>query len=156
MRAGPTRARRRGGFVLLEVIVSLMILGIALSAVMRSFTQSLKAVRLMEVKTQAQFFAMQLIHQFEVDAPFAGKHVGGFGNDYKEYSFKVDVRYVAPKYPHLEGVKDVDRYFPIREMTIEIDYDDGVRPAFVPLTMETAIVGFEKMSPDTKRSYGYF
>ena len=150
------KVRLRRGFVLLEVLLSLMILGFALSAIMRSFTQSLKAVRQMEVQTQAQFFAMQLMHELEINPPDEGKSDGGFGADYKEFSFHLEVSYERPKYQRIEGAKDIQRYFAMRQMRITINYNDGVRPPYSPLSMETAVTGFEKFSAETKRAYGMF
>lgn len=153
----PLRQRRpRHGFVLLEVLVSLLILGISLMAITRSLTQSMKAVRLMEIKTQAQFFAMQVMHELEVNPPDEGSSVGGFGDDYKEYSFQLDVKYESPKYGRIDGAKDVERFFPMRLVTISILYKDETHTPFTPLTLETAIVGFEKFSSPTKQSYGFY
>lgn len=151
----PSR-RRRQGFVLIEVLVSLMILGVSLMAITRSLTQSMKAVRLIEIKTQAQFFAMQVMHEIEINQPFEGDDEGGFGDDYKEYSFRVHVEYERPNYGRIEGAREIDRFFPMRRVTIEINYQDKTHPRFTPLTVETALVGFEKMSMPTKQSYGFF
>ena len=148
--------RQRPGFVLLEVLVSLLILGVSLAAIMRSFTRSLAAVQVMEVQTQAQFFAMQLMHEFEINPPIEGNSTGNFGDDFKNYSWEITVRYVQPKYGRLAGVKDVERFFPMREVSLTIRYNDGTHKPLTPLSMETAIVGFEKMSSETKRSYGFF
>lgn len=147
--------RPRRAFVLLEVLVSLMILGIAVAAIMRSFTQSLGAVRLMTVQTQAQFFAMQLMNEIEISPPYEGSSQGNFGQEFKAYTYRIDVKYEAPYYP-LEGVKDVQRFIPLRRVVITIYYNDGIHKSSVPLNMETAIIGFEKMSQMTKQSYRYF
>lgn len=150
------RRRHRQGFVLIEVLVSLMILGISLMAITRSLTQSMKAVRLIEIKTQAQFFAMQVMHKMEIDPPYEGDDEGGFGDDYKEYSFRIHVEYERPKYGRIEGAREVERFFPFRRVTISINYQDKTHPLFTPLTVETALIGFEKFSAPTKQTYGYF
>ena len=149
------RARRRG-FVLMEVIVSLTILGFAAAVCMRSFTQSIAASRIMEVQTQAQFFAQQLMHEFEIKPPDPGKKEGGFGDDYKNYSFFVEVSLVDPRYRRQDRNDGIEQFFALREVDLEIRYDDGVHKPMVPIKLSTAIVGFEKYSHATKESYGFY
>ncbi len=90
--------RLRRGFVLLEVIISLTILAVTVAAVLRSFSQSLSALRILEVQTQAEFFAQQLLDEFEINPPREGVTEMGFGDDYAAYSYVVDVEYIAPDY----------------------------------------------------------
>lgn len=70
------RRRRRAttGFVLLEVLVSMVILGIAMATMMRSFTLSIAAIRNNDVTTQATVLAETLLQSLEAEPPKKGSH----------------------------------------------------------------------------------
>jgi len=141
----------------MEVIVSLTILGFAAAVCMRSFTQSMAAARIMEVQTQAQFFAQQLMQEFEIKPPDPGTpKEGGFGDAFKNYSFHVEVSLVNPRYRNQGRNDGIEQFFAQREVDLEIRYDDGVHKPMVPVKLSTAIVGFEKYSHQTKVSYGFY
>lgn len=141
------------GFVLLEVIVSLTILGVAVAALMRSFTQSFRAAKIMEIQTQASFLAQQLMDEFEVYPPAERSADAGFGDSYPNYWYRVKKEYVTPHYRLPGGKNDIDRFFATRMLTIEIHYQDATIKDFVATRVNTAIVGFEKFSQGTKQSY---
>ena len=149
--------RRHGarvGFVLLEVLVSLTILGVTVAACMRSFTQSISAIRQVELKTQANFFAQQLLAEFEVFPPEEGVWEGGFGEDYEHYFWRAEVSYESPHYRQVLGDETIDQYFSDRVVTLQIFHDDGRgRGAKRLLSLRTAIVGFEKFSFRSKLAY---
>jgi hypothetical protein len=145
------------GFVLLEVIISLTILGFAVAALMRSFTLSFDAARTMEVQTQAMFFADQLMDYFEIMPPAEGVQVGGFGDDYKFYSYRVEVRYERPEYRDLDIPANIEQLFLLRRYKLQIFYDNGrLKNAVTALTLESAIIGFEKFSYQSKMTYANF
>ena len=150
------RRRRTNGFVLLEVILSLTILGIAVTAFMRSFNQSAQATRLMTVQTQAQFFARQLMEEFEISPPFEGEHEGGFGDDYREYYWRATVIYEEPDYGGDLEDDNVKQFNVLRLLDIEIHYDNGRSAPWVPVRVETAIVNYERFTKKSKQSYGLF
>jgi hypothetical protein len=158
-RPGPLRHARRSrlGFVLLEVIVSFTILGVVVMACMRSFTLSLKAVRMMEIHTQALFLAQQLMEEFEIFPPEGDDADGVFGEAYEAFTYHVNVNIADPNYGQIEGDEGIDQYFAMRELEIEIWYDakKGANPVRV-LTLPTAMIGFEKFSAETKASYAFF
>lgn len=149
----PRCGMRRRGFAMIEVILTLLILGLAIAAFMRSFTQSLDSAKRMEVQTQAVFFAEQLMGEFEITPPQEGDETGGFGDAYKAFSWTTEVEYEEPQYGKVEGDDNIKRYAPLRRVHLEIQYDDGVHTAFTALRLDTAIVGFEKFSLQSKRSY---
>lgn len=148
---------KRGGFVLLEVLLSLTILVIAVSASLSSFSQSLNAVRRLEVGTQAAFFAQQLLDEFEINPPEEGEHEGGFGDDYWQYYYIVDVKYEDPDYEDVNRHDAIGQFFPLRLMTIEIFYDNGRNRPFRPLgKVSTAIIGYERFTRASKRQLRNF
>ena len=103
-------ASRGRGFVLLEVIIALTILTVTVSTVLRSFSQSLSAVRQVEVQTQAAFFAQQLLDEFEIFPPVEGAHEGGFGDDYWEYYWEATVDYEDPDYDEANQHDEVAQF----------------------------------------------
>ena len=151
-----SRRARGGGFALVEVILALTILGIAVSALMHSFTQSFQATRVMEIQTQAAMLAQQLMEEYEVRPPQEELIEAGFGPSYPTFWYQVRMEYVEPQYPR-QGRQDreIEQYFAMRRLDITIHYRDLTDPRrdFIPLRVSTAIVGFEKYSADTKRSY---
>ncbi len=146
--------RRRGAaFVLIEVVLALTILGIAVAALMRSFMQSFDAARVMEIQTQAGFLAEQLMEELEVFPPEGEETEAGFGPNYPNFSYQVHKEYIEPSYPRLRRTEsEVDQFFAQRRLTITIRYEDEKR-AYNVLRVTSAIVGFEKFSANTKRSY---
>ncbi len=141
------------GFVLLEVLLSLTILGVGVVALMSSFNQSFNAARVMEIQTQASFLAQQLMDELEVYPPTESEVSAGFGEGYPFFWYHLRKEYEEPQYRELRRSQhDVEQFFAIRRITITIHYDDG-RLTFVPMRVETALIGFEKFSPNTKRSY---
>lgn len=144
------------GFVLLEVILSLLILGIAVAAFMRSFTQSLDAARRMEVSTQATSLATRLMQELDVQTPRAGLTEGVFDPPFDKYHYYVKMDYEEINYGKLDGDDEVEQFFPMRMLEITIDYDDGNRRPFQAIQLKTAIPGWEKFSFNSKQSYANF
>ncbi len=137
-------------FVLLEVIVSLTILAVTVTTILRSFSQSLSAARQLEARTQAVFFAQQLLDEFEINPPPEGSREGGFGDAYSEYSYMVRVEYEDPKYPGKRSSREIEHFYPQRMVTIDIYYDNGRNKPFLALTLDSALMGFERFSEQAK------
>lgn len=146
----------RKAFVLLEVLISMTIIAVTLSAVLRSFSQSLKAVRKLEVETQATFFAQQLLDEFEINPPEEGRLEGGFGDDYWQYYFIVEIEYEEPDYDEGNRHEEISQFFPFRTIHIEIRYDNGIIKPFRALSVDSAIMGFERFSAESKTLLGIF
>lgn len=140
-------------FILLEVVISLTIMAVAVSVALRSFSQSLRAARLLEVRTQAVFFAHQLLDEFEINPPPLGTSEGGFGDDFAPYYYTVTVDYAQPEYTEINYNENVSNFFPMRLMTIEISYDDGRHKPIHAVRLDTAIMGFERFSQEFKRQF---
>jgi type II secretion system protein I len=117
----PRRAPRTSGFVLLEVLLSLMILGIAVAAFMRSFTQSLAAAKRIEVQSQAALLARKLMDQMEMTPPADGSSDGDFGTNYPAYTYRVTMEYEEPNYGKLDGDDGIEQYYAMRQVEIEAE-----------------------------------
>jgi type II secretion system protein I len=146
----------RRAFVLLEVLVSLTILTVAVTAVLRSFSQSLRAVKMIEVETQAVFFAQQLLDEFEINPPEEGDHEGGFGDAYKNYFYRATVEYEEPDYDEDNLHEEVAQFYPLRRLKIEIFYDNGISKPLRAANLETAIMGFERFSHEAKQQMALY
>ncbi len=157
--AGDARSARRGAkraFVLLEVLVSLTILAVTVSAVLRSFSQSFNAARRLEVETQAGFFAQQLLDEFETNPPPEGASEGGFGDDYRQYWFHVEVDYEYPDYESTSRREEISEFFPLRHITLEVNYDNGSTRAFRAIRIESAIIGFERFTSEARSQLQFY
>jgi type II secretory pathway pseudopilin PulG len=155
---GSSSRRPVWGFVMMEVLIALVILGLSLTAFLHSFTQSLSTAKTLEIQTQAMFFAKQLMDEFEIVPPHYGTHEGGFGDDYAAFSWKLDLELDdEPNYDDVGSAEDfIDQYFTMRIYHIEIHYDDGDHKSFKAFETDSAIIGFEKFSRESKKSYGNF
>jgi len=58
------RLRRQGGFTLVEVLVSIAVLGVVVLPLMGIFTQSLRSVQAGRVQVTAAFHAQRLMDEF--------------------------------------------------------------------------------------------
>lgn len=145
-------SRSARAFVLLEVVVSLTILAVTVATVLRSFSQSMSAIRILAVETQSAFFAEQLLDEFEINPPDEGPFEGGFGEDYKEFYYEGSVEYIAPDYDETNRHEEVEQFIPMRLVTIDIYYDNGHhKPIHAVRGLTSALMGFERFSDELKR-----
>ena len=99
----PPRLR---GFVLLEVIVSLAILGIALSMVMKSLTISLRVAQRSQRVTTATMLARDLIEKWELKPPPTGITRENFGKEYPGLSFEVSYELEEIEYDDVSELEE--------------------------------------------------
>ena len=156
------------GFILLEVILSMMILGIAIAALMRSFTTSLATVRKAQIVTTACLLAQQVLEEYEVIPPQDDHMEGNFafpaGEDgyymreekptsdpYKYYYWIVDVEEVEVEYPDFSLKGESDELENLTKITVAILYDDGRLKQFTPVRVETYLTTTEKFTYNSKK-----
>lgn len=152
MNALAPRTGRRS-FVMLEVIVALTILGVSSMAFMRSFTQTLDAARRMENLTQGILLAQHVLGEFEVSEPWRGSHEGGFGEAYRNFWWQAEIFYEDPDYGREVEDDNVDQWYQLRYVDLTINFQDEIRDPYTVVRVPTAIIGFEKFSLNTKKSY---
>ena len=85
-------SKRRSAFVLLEVVVSLAILAIALSAVLRSLTMSMRAATLSRQVTVATMLSRNLIAEWELAPPAPGALEGDFSPMYPNFTYEATLQ----------------------------------------------------------------
>jgi type II secretory pathway pseudopilin PulG len=160
------RIKRGIGFILLEVILSMMILGIAIAALMRSFTTSLATVRKAQIVTTACLLAQQKLEEYEVIPP-QGDHDEGYftsseegdystvgkpvSDPYRNYYFIVDLEEVEVDYPDFSLKGDSDEMENLTKITITIVYDDKRLKHFTPVRVETYLTTTEKFTYNSRK-----
>lgn len=127
--------RRRKGFALLEVLISAVVLAIALSTLMRSFTLSMNAVRKNDVITQGCILAEGLMQNLEISPPTSRKSSGTFEEEgFPEYSYDINFKEEVPSYKNLpKGVK-LEAPVPIRTVNVLISYTGKNSTKSEPIT----------------------
>ncbi len=145
------RRRHGGGFALLEVILSMVILGISVATLMRSFQLSLSALKKNRVVTQATVLADQLLQDLELDPSGRTTASGTFEEQgYPQYSWSLRLTEEEPKYKGLRSSKNKVDMKTVRHAVIRITFDDGVSRRFTPLEVETYLLPLERWSYQSK------
>lgn len=173
MTLAPRRARIPArAFVLLDVILSITILSIVVLTALRSFHQSIRAVRMSEVAERAAMFAEAKLQEFEIDPPEPGRQgIGGvFGEetiysdktlfpDADRYRWEAEIEEVEIEYPHIRlAGRDADRMARLTQVTLRVIYDDGPEgdPTWVPVEIKTYLLGHERFSRQARQANGLF
>jgi len=148
---GPGPFRRSRSFALLEVVIGMVILGIALSAILRSYTSSLKAISRDRTITRAVLLAQGLLDDFEVEAPEEDSVEADFGPDFPNFSYTAQFEPVEIKYRHLDIGLGKQEFEPLRKVTLRIYHrpPSGGEPKRV-LEIQTYLTGIEKYAPEAK------
>ena len=139
------------GFVLLEVVACLIILSVAISAFLRSFSVSIKTIRNAEIVTQASMLAQQLMDEFEIVPPQEGTTSQGFGEEHPNFYYVVESEILELDYEGLDLEEDIEEFEPLQQVSISIYYDDGQTRKFRPIQLTCYLTGLEKFSYACKR-----
>jgi len=154
-RAG--RRRRAGAFILLEILVAVALLGMALAAMLRCYTNGLKALSEDRRAALAVFLAQGVIEDFETEAPENDHVEGTFGADYPNFSYAADFEFVEVKYRNLELRVAGMRFDPLRKVTLTIYYQaPNAAKASQEIRVVTYLTGVEKFSQRTKELNALF
>ncbi|MBN1868654.1 type II secretion system protein [Candidatus Sumerlaeota bacterium] len=157
---GPRRIVRRfraHAFVLLEVLVSLAILGIALSMVMKSLTTSLKAAKWSQQITTATVLARGLIEGWEIEPPVPGDLSSTFAPDHPRYSYEATYWPEEISYADRSDLADLDPVSPLRRVSVRVYFgsDESKRGKRQEvLRFETALIESEVFDVDSKLRNG--
>ncbi len=102
------RCRSQKGFTLLEVMVSVTIIGIALVSLIGSQSQSVSIAASSRFETTASLLARQKLTELAL-AGFEELHSaeGDFGDDFPGYSWTVEVRDIGVDDTGIEGTEDM-------------------------------------------------
>jgi prepilin-type N-terminal cleavage/methylation domain-containing protein len=98
----PSRGRR--AFVLLEVMVAIVIIGVAMVALLRGFIVSLDQVKKIRLNEQAILLAKSVMDDLVLELPPEGRHEGSFARDprfrehFEGWHWRIEVEAREPRY----------------------------------------------------------
>jgi hypothetical protein len=145
-------SRRSAGFVLLEVIVSMVIMGIALGTLMRSFTLSMKAIRKNDIITQGCVLAEGLLQDLEVNPPASKTLTGDFEDlGFPEFSYEVKYKEEDIRYRGLKATSEVKDLRPLRSVQLQVFHRaDREHDAIAVAEVYTLLAPIEHWSYESK------
>lgn len=156
--SGPLRLRprRTGGMVLMEVLVSLVILGVSVAALMQSFTVSMSAIRKNSITTQACVLAESVLQAMEVDPPEQRKVTGTFEDQgLPKYSYTLELEEEELRYRNLRSSAKDAELKPLKRVRLTIHYEDHRKP-FNPVQVETALLPLERFTQRSRNENELF
>lgn len=151
----------RRAFVLIEVMVALVILAVAMTAILKGFVTVLATIRENTTATRAALLAETLMDDFELEPPVEGEADGSFaddirfGEEYAAYFWEFEVEEVEIKYDGFPS-NPLQEQEPLYEMTLRIIYDDKQYRRFVPVTVTTYLLDSEVFSREAMQSSQLF
>jgi len=151
-RRGLMGPRPVAGFMLLEVIISLVILGISVATLMRSFTLSMNAIRRNDVTTQACVLAEGMLQDLELNPPAAKFTRGDFAEQgYPNYFWELSFEEEELRYRELRTKTKVKHLKPIRHATLTIYYQtETMRSPYQALEVHLYLPPIERFRFDSK------
>ncbi|MCX7919715.1 MAG: type II secretion system GspH family protein [bacterium] len=127
------------GFILLEVLVSILILSIGLVAVLGAFSSSTKIIATSKRYAEAIRLAEQKMFELQtmpIDS-WRTRDSGEFGDQYPEYSWEYEVEECDSEFPELDSEISLEpeKYYRI---TLRIKYEEQGK-SIVPIELVTYI-----------------
>jgi prepilin-type N-terminal cleavage/methylation domain-containing protein len=147
----PVAPARDRAFVLLEVLVSLAIIGVTFAMVLNAFTVSMKAATICTQRTEASVLARNLIEEWECKPPQAGE-IRGLFEKYPQYSYRADYQPEQVDYPGIPALEE-GRLVLFRPVDLDIYYQSprqGAAPKRI-LHIETALSSSERFGAQARQ-----
>lgn len=157
--AFPGAAKRRGvrSFILLEVIISMVIVGIALASVLRSFTNALRALSRERTATTAVLLAQALLDDFEISPPDDSRVQNDCGQDFPGFSYVAEFEDEEIKYRDVDIGFEKRDFVTLKKVSLRIYHQrPSQREPERELHIETYLTGIEKFDMRTKLTHGLF
>lgn len=143
--------KAQAGFVLLEVVVSLVILGIAVATIMRSFTISMAAIRKNDIGVQGFILAESMLQSLEVNPPGKGRLTGSFEADgLPNYSWEMNAKEEEIKYKHLKTMSRIEGLKTLDHVNLTVTYDDHRNKVQTPVQVDLILPPIERFSYQSK------
>lgn len=159
---GNLNPRSRLAFVLLEVTLAVVILGLSSAVFMRSFVLSMHSIRRMDISMKASLLAQAKLHSFDLFPPEEGKKEGAFadnpdyGEAFKFYYWILEAEEKEIDYDDVDMEGARRELFPLTQVRLQILYDDGVHRRYVPIDVTTYLMGLDPFSYETRLNTQYF
>lgn len=137
--------------MLLEVIVAMVILGIAIATMMRSFTLSLDAIRRNDVSTQATVLAETLLQSLEAEPPEPKKRLTGSfeAEGFPRFRYEVESSEEKIKY-RLNTNTRVDDLRDLQVVRLKMLYENSRGQDPVPVEGYLVLAPLERFSYESK------
>jgi general secretion pathway protein I len=144
-------AARPRAFLLLEVILSLVILGLAAMVLLRAYTLGRTSVRKAEIITVATMLADGLVETLDMTADLSKlPRSGDFGDTFPGYSWDMRVEEKRLRYDHQKGISGVEDLEPLRSIRLSITYRRGASEEYRPLSFTYHPLRIEPFSQRAK------
>lgn len=121
----------RRGFMLLEVLIAVVIIGIAFVAILKGFASSLQTMSNVRLNEQAIYLAETLLDDLEVEPPAEGIYEGSFADDevrfgetFKDFSYRIEVEEVVPRYREKAEGKPRQDLEPFHQVLLKVIHRD--------------------------------
>jgi len=141
---------RRSGYLLLEVILSVIILGMSAMVLLRAYSVSMNTVMKAEIVTTATLLADGLVERLDLEGGSfkQGKESGDFGAGFPGYSWEISVTEQRVRYDD-DGVK-ADDIEPLCTVDVTIVYRRADERAYVPLAFSYHPIRLELFTQKSK------
>lgn len=139
----------RRAFVLLEVLVSIVIVGVAMVAMMRGFILSLDTLKKVRMNEQAIYLAKSLLDDLMIEPPDARNYEGEFsddirfGEDFEGWFWEIDVTSEEPRYQERPSGRLPQKLEQIYSAEVRVIHEDQNGDRRTYLTLQTLL-----MEPD--------
>lgn len=145
----------RVAFVLLEVLVSLIIISIGVTAILQSLRQSLQASNSSTIINKGVMLAQTLLEEVQVAPPEIGKYEGDFGEDEPNYRFEMKIEDEKIRYRGKDRRKGEEDFRPVRKLNLQVFYEPKrkTETPFRVVNLNSAIMGIEKFTPPAMDEY---
>lgn len=148
---GMNRYQHARSFVLLEVIISLVILTVTVSTVLKGFSISLRSSKHDKLITMGSFLAQYVLSDLEIDPFEEGSNEGNFGEEYPDFFYKTNIEKIDVEYEDLIHETMMKELRPLYMVQIEILYDDGRGELTRIVDLASYITEIEKFTYRSKR-----
>lgn len=138
----------RRSFLLLEVILSLVLLGMAAMVLMRAYTVGRGSVRKAEIISTACMLAESLVE--DMDQQGMSRKEGSFGSSFPGYSWTVRTTEERLRYDHMKNISGVENLEPLLTHHVQVTYERGTRHAYTAVSFSYHPLRIESFSARAK------
>jgi len=152
------RLRRRGSFVLLEVLLAVVILGATIAAIMRGFTTAMSSLERSRVLSVGTVLGQRLLEEYEIEPPREGADYGHFGDAYPNFRWERQVEIQPVEYGSAQGTAQKEEMADMIFVHLKIIYVPAspARESYTAVEFDTALTQFERFTRESRLRTGLF